>query len=103
VFISLDDNHFLKPVEVGAIVNFIGKVVYTEKDTCIVRVDVQAIDPSTGRKSTTNVFHFAFSMKNLPKKVVPETYEEAMLYIEGRRIYEKGFQLKKEHDDQQKF
>ena len=67
--------------------------MYTENDTIIVKVDLQVLDPLTGRNSTTNVFHFAFTM-DLKRKVIPETYEEAMLYIEGRRIYEKGRQRK---------
>lgn len=61
------------------------------------RVDVQVIEPTTGKRSTTNVFHFAFNVST-DIHVVPETYEEAMLYINGRRIYEKGCQRQTEGD-----
>ncbi|KAL0490636.1 Acot9 [Acrasis kona] len=87
-FMSLDDNHFIKPVDVGTIVNFNAKVVFVHDDIITVRVEAQVIDPKSSKRQTTNVFHFGFKTAT-SKKVIPETYEEAMLYIEGKRIYEK--------------
>jgi acyl-coenzyme A thioesterase 9 len=77
-FISLDDNSFLKPVEIGSVVNFVSRVVYTAKNTVQIRVEVEVINPTQGTTSITNVFQFSF-MVPTRKLVVPETYEEAMM------------------------
>jgi acyl-coenzyme A thioesterase 9 len=93
-FLSLDDNAFLKPVEVGTIVSFTAAIVYTGKSTMQVRVEVEVINPQLGSRETTNVFHFAFSGP-VRNKVLPRTYEEAILFLEGRRIHEKGKEMSK--------
>ncbi|KAL0479428.1 acyl-coenzyme A thioesterase, mitochondrial [Acrasis kona] len=88
-FISLDDNSFLKPVEIGSVVNFASRVVYTATNTVQIRVEVEVVSPSIGKTDTTNVFQFAF-MVPTQQTIIPETYEESMMYLEGRRIAQKG-------------
>jgi acyl-coenzyme A thioesterase 9 len=91
-FVSLDDNSFLKPVEIGSVVNFVSRVVYTALNSVQIRVEVEVINPTTRETDITNVFQFAF-MVPTQQMIVPETYEESMMYLEGRRIAEKGTAL----------
>jgi acyl-coenzyme A thioesterase 9 len=100
-FVALDDNTFLLPVEIGALLQFKAQVVFQAKDQVVVRVVAQTIDAERGGASSiTNVFHFTFHdpschASGAPKHVlVPETLEEANLYVEGKRKLDKGQQLK---------
>ena len=88
-FIALDDNTFLKPVEIGSVVTFTATVVYAEGDSCTVVVKVEVLHPETGKKETTNIFYFSFGIP-VQNRIVPETYQEAMMFIEGKRIHEKS-------------
>jgi acyl-coenzyme A thioesterase 9 len=90
-FIALDDNTFLRPVEVGSIMQFIGTVVYQNPSSHVIRVVVKEMLSG----ETTNVFHFTFTNPDRQTKrvLIPETLEEANLYIEGKRIHRKGEQL----------
>jgi acyl-coenzyme A thioesterase 9 len=88
-FIALDDNSFLKPVEIGSVVDFTAQIVYAEKELCTVQVIVEVIHPESGKREITNVLHFSFSYP-VEKRVIPSTYQEAILYIEGKRLYEKS-------------
>jgi hypothetical protein len=64
---------------------FRSRVTYTTKD--LVRVAVSALDISENNKEgdLTNEFHFVLRMKNPFKEVIPETYFDALLYLEGKR------------------
>eukprot|EP00761_Pharyngomonas_kirbyi_P011825 gb/GECH01011851.1/.p1 GENE.gb/GECH01011851.1/~~gb/GECH01011851.1/.p1 ORF type:complete len:474 (+),score=96.17 gb/GECH01011851.1/:1-1422(+) len=98
VFLSLDDIHFLKPVEVGSILNLAAKVVFSDpdSDTCQIRVTAKVVHPITKEREKTNVFHFAFRVPGLDTLVSPSTYKEAMDYLEGRRIFKKGKEIMNE-------
>lgn len=47
------------------------------------------IDPSTSQTDTTNTFNYTFyspEKTNPPlKRVLPKTYEESLMWVEGRR------------------
>ena len=63
-------------------------------DTTQVRADV--IDPATGKQETTNVFHFVFVCNEKPlRPLLPETYEEAMNYIDAMRRHFDGKDITK--------
>ena len=85
-FVGLDDVVFKKPVEVGRLVEYVGRVVYAGEDNSL-RVVVKAhrLSLRTGRTEPTNQFHFVFRSSGEPLSVQPDTYEEGMLYLEGRR------------------
>ena len=134
VFAGLDEVVFNKPVEIGTIIELVGRVrrplrqpraqrlahvpcddvlcsrpdsvvgvgaqaVYASEDceteTVRVFVEAQRLSLASGRREATNVFHFIFrppearatsSSTPRPRRAVqPETYEEGMLYLEGRR------------------
>ena len=65
------------------------QICYTEDDKIQVRVSAEVIDPSTGKLDLTNVFQYTFDTKdegNVPM-IIPKTYHEAMMYLEGRRHF----------------
>ena len=82
---------FKKPVEVGRLVEYIGRVVYAADDGSLrVTVEAHKVSLRTGAREPTNQFHFIFRRKASgtsppPLIVQPDTYEEGMLYLEGRR------------------
>jgi len=89
LFLSLDDNAFIKPVEIGSILSLTSAVVYTTRNSCVVRVDAKVLHAAIGASETTNIFHFAFQVPT-QAQVVPSSYEEAVMFLEGKRIWEKG-------------
>ncbi|KAL9647360.1 hypothetical protein ABK040_011725 [Willaertia magna] len=88
-FLSLNENSFLKPVEVGSVVDFTSMIVYTGERSLEIRVEVNVVDPPSQKKMLCNTFHFAFICP-IVREVVPETYLEAMYSLEGKRIHMKG-------------
>lgn len=93
VVTTLDDLNFVHPVAIGSLLHLGGRIVYTDRDPCTrhprihVECTADVIDPTTGVRKTTNTFHFTFvclKIKDMAT-VIPETYEEAMRYLEGKR------------------
>jgi len=110
VFISMDDNNFIKPVEIGSILSLTSYVVFTAPEEKylallerasgdpmmpsenlphpLVNIMVQA-DVIADRKAriyeTTNIFHFTFRCEDNAKRILPRTYAEAMSYLQARR------------------
>lgn len=71
-FLSSDDIHFLEPVEVGSVVVFTSEVVFTGRTSLQVCVCAEVLDPATGRRRTTNNFHFAFRSPP-PRRLLPRS------------------------------
>ena len=96
-FAGLDEVVFNKPVEMGDVIELVGRGVYAsetcEDETLRVFVEANKLSLSSGRREATNVFHFIFrpprpstGEHGRPRRaVLPDTYEEGMLYLEGRR------------------
>jgi len=91
-FIGMDDVTFHKPVEIGSILSIKSQVIFTKGRFVQVEVVAHVIHPEIGKEELTNVFAFTFECKKLSdvdaKKVIPQTYAEAMKYLEGRRRHE---------------
>ncbi|KAM9953594.1 hypothetical protein ACTFIR_008678 [Dictyostelium discoideum] len=111
-FRSISGLKFLKPVEIGDILNMESTITYSkpmnseddcENQTYYTQVEVLAYvtDPSIGEKKLSNVFNFTFycapsksqkeklQQQNTNKKlkqILPQTYSEAMRYLTGKRI-----------------
>jgi len=83
--INIDTIKFIKPVEIGHIVQFRSRVTYTTND--LIRVAVSTLDITESNKEgdLTNEFHFVFKVKNKFREVIPESYFDALLYLEGKR------------------
>lgn len=96
-FLASDNVSFNKPVEIGSIAIFNAQVVYTEDDKAFtVRVDTDVINPLDNTETRTNSFFYTFTCPEKPiKTVVPDTYNETMLWIEGRRKFIEGREIAK--------
>uniref|UniRef100_A0A023G8K4 Putative acyl-coa thioesterase n=1 Tax=Amblyomma triste TaxID=251400 RepID=A0A023G8K4_AMBTT len=81
------DIWFRKPVELGSLLHYEAQVVYSRENFMQLNVNATVIKPDKGTKEITNVFHFTFCLDgNSPApRVVPRSYPESMLYIEGKR------------------
>ena len=53
------------------------------------RVSAEVLDPASGSLSLTNVFQYTFKVPDDRKvpNILPKTYHEAMMYLEGRRHF----------------
>uniref|UniRef100_UPI00398E911F acyl-coenzyme A thioesterase 9, mitochondrial-like isoform X2 n=1 Tax=Pristiophorus japonicus TaxID=55135 RepID=UPI00398E911F len=85
--IAVDDILFQKPVEVGSLLYLSSQVCYTESKYIQVRVHSEVLDPLTKEHSTTNIFHFTFGCQKEVMQVIPKTYGESMLYLDGKRHF----------------
>ena len=67
---------------------FVFQICYTDGNKMQVRVSAEVLEPSTGHLSLTNVFQYTFEIRegDAPS-IMPKTYHEAMMYLEGRRHY----------------
>ncbi|CAI2367600.1 unnamed protein product [Moneuplotes crassus] len=80
----IDTIKFIKPVEVGHIMQFISRITYTTGN--MMRVAVSALDITEKNKEgdLTNEFHFVFKLKG-QYNIYPGTYYDSLLYLEGKR------------------
>ncbi|XP_030058109.1 acyl-coenzyme A thioesterase 9, mitochondrial isoform X1 [Microcaecilia unicolor] len=85
--VAVDDIMFRKPVEIGSLLFLASQVCYTEGTHIQVRVHTEVFDPQTRKNSTTNIFHFTFMSENEVPQIIPKTYGESMLYLDGKRHY----------------
>ncbi|KAJ7778460.1 Thioesterase/thiol ester dehydrase-isomerase [Mycena metata] len=103
-FLSLDGIAFAQPVPIGSILRLTSYVLHSTSSPefpMIVHVAVTAnvVDVETGRENTTNEFRFTWcrddSASSVPRRmVVPKTYKEAMLWLEGKRALEMGDEIR---------
>ena len=97
--IELDNTFFRYPVEVGSILEFQARSVYSTGNTLSISVHADVINPKTKEKKRTNTFEFCFGVKGssdsspgtaseskieIPE-IIPRTYEEGMAYLTARR------------------
>ncbi|XP_071399260.1 acyl-CoA thioesterase 9, tandem duplicate 1 isoform X1 [Centroberyx affinis] len=85
--VAVDDIMFQKPVEIGSLLLLSSQVCYTEGKHIQVRVHTEVFDPLTRQHNTTNVFHFTFASDRDVPNIVPKTYGESMLYLDGKRHF----------------
>ncbi|KAJ7656679.1 Thioesterase/thiol ester dehydrase-isomerase [Mycena rosella] len=101
-FLSLDGIAFAQPVPIGSILRLTSYILHSTSSAefpMIVHVAVTAnvVDVETGNERTTNEFRFTWCRDDNPiasRKVVPKTYKEAMLWLEGKRALELGDEIR---------
>ncbi|KAJ7777578.1 Thioesterase/thiol ester dehydrase-isomerase [Mycena maculata] len=104
-FLSLDGIAFAQPVPIGSILRLTSYVLHStsyREFPMIVHVAVTAnvVDVETGNERTTNEFRFTWCRDDesaasvATRKVVPKTYKEAMLWLEGKRALEMGDEIR---------
>ena len=96
--VEIDDITFIRPVEIGSIVKFRSLCAFTDpkKRRVVVAIAIEHHDPITHNRDTTNTFFFTYEcppveidgkIKPVPL-VVPYSYEESMLFLHAKRVYE---------------
>ncbi|SNX88049.1 related to acyl-coa thioester hydrolase [Melanopsichium pennsylvanicum] len=102
-FLSLDALSFHAPVPIGAMLQLSSQIAYTsepeqhpQRHTIAgVTVLAQVVDLETGERKTSNTFHFSFDLGTTDRQVLPQTYKEAMEFIEGKRRVEIGAEMRR--------
>ncbi|KAF9964707.1 hypothetical protein BGZ70_006059 [Mortierella alpina] len=100
-FLALDEISFRKPVPIGTFLALDSQIVFAEggdHHSFQVMVKADVLDVVKDTRETTNEFWFTFSDPNNEKghatpKVMPRTYAESMLYLEGQRRRKEGVKL----------
>jgi acyl-coenzyme A thioesterase 9 len=101
-FLSLDGISFARPVPIGSILRLTSHVLHSSSSSSfpiLVHVGVRAsvVDLKTGAEQITNDFRFTWCREGgeeLERKLVPKTYKEAMLWLEGKRALENGAEIR---------
>ncbi|KAM4631653.1 acyl-coenzyme A thioesterase 9, mitochondrial-like [Discoglossus pictus] len=86
--VAVDDIMFQRPVEIGSLLFLSSQVCYTESNYIQVRVHSEVSDPDTKEHHTTNIFHFTYMSEKEVPRIVPQTYGESMLYLDGKRHFD---------------
>ncbi|XP_075052683.1 acyl-coenzyme A thioesterase 9, mitochondrial isoform X2 [Mixophyes fleayi] len=92
--VAVDDIMFQRPVEIGSLLFLSSQICYTENNYMQIRVHSEVSDPITREHHTTNIFHFTYMSdkdKEVPQ-IVPKTYGESMLYLDGKRHFNAAVQ-----------
>ncbi|KAJ3123134.1 Acyl-coenzyme A thioesterase 9, mitochondrial [Physocladia obscura] len=95
-FVAMDDVLFKIPVPVGAVLDMVAQVAYTRKHdgAIVVKVLAHVVDAATGAQELSNEFWLTFRTIPLSRnigtsedwvRVIPRSYDECMLYLEGKR------------------
>ncbi|XP_072388736.1 acyl-coenzyme A thioesterase 9, mitochondrial-like isoform X2 [Diabrotica undecimpunctata] len=84
---SISDISFQKPIAVSSLIRMHAHVVYTQLNWIQILVYVEVYNSVTGDNDTTNTLHFTFQVPELVHECIPQTYHEAMMYIDGRRHF----------------
>lgn len=91
-FLAVDDITFLRPVLIGSLIRFKAKVAYyagPPSRAFQVLVTSEITNLQTGEVDTSNFFHLTFATEGpFPPQILPETYLEAMDYLDGKRRFE---------------
>lgn len=111
--VAIDEFHFRRSVPLGSVLRFTAMVVYTGPErrsrTFQIQVKADVLDPSQAGKKfqNTNILYLTFETslgvasadpsKRVLPLLVPRTYEEAMLFVEGKRRRERGILLSQRH------
>lgn len=88
---SISDITFSKPVQVNELLRMHAQVVYTKMQYVQIVVYAETFTPTADRTNTTNSFHFTFKIPQAAPEVIPHNYQEAMMYIDGRRHFMEVF------------
>ncbi|KAF9896382.1 Acyl-coenzyme A thioesterase 9, mitochondrial [Lobosporangium transversale] len=99
IFLALDEIAFRKPVSVGTTLALDSQIAYSgggEHHSFQVMVKADILDIKNNTRETCNTFWFTFSdprKDHLTPKVLPRTYAESVLYLEGKRRRIEGAKL----------
>lgn len=108
-FLALDEISFRKPVPIGTFLALDSQIVFAEggdHHSFQVMVKADVLDVRKGTRETTNHFWFTFTDPQrsqeeggdaakgyVTPRIMPRTYAESMLYLEGKRRRMEGAKL----------
>ncbi|XP_050536519.1 acyl-coenzyme A thioesterase 9, mitochondrial-like [Daktulosphaira vitifoliae] len=78
---------FRSSVPIGSRLKLVGKICYTNKNVMIIEVIAKVESIETKTSLTTNTFYHVFVAPNNVDPVLPQSYHDSMLYIDGQRRY----------------
>ncbi|XP_050439193.1 acyl-coenzyme A thioesterase 9, mitochondrial-like [Adelges cooleyi] len=78
---------FRNPVPIGSRLILIGKICFTRDNVIVIEVLAKVDSAETKTSRTTNSFYHIFVAENNVAPVLPQSYHDAMLYLDGRRRY----------------
>ncbi|XP_037946175.1 acyl-coenzyme A thioesterase 9, mitochondrial-like [Teleopsis dalmanni] len=81
------DISFEKPVSVSSFIKMSAYVVYTQANYIQVMTVADVLDAASGEQVTSNVFYYTFTTPSTVPEVLPQSYQETMWYIQGRRKF----------------
>ena len=90
-FHAVDDIQFVRPANVGSVMEFVGTATFSKPPYVVVEVVVQDVNVATGIKSRTNQFSFVFACDieaDVPD-VIPREYDEYIKHLQGKRSLER--------------
>ena len=85
---NIDDIQFYSPVDVGDVMSYEALVCYTLNNIIHVVVKCKTIRPDGTERRTNEIKLTMLGPEESKNKVIPVTYEEAMLYLSGKRAVE---------------
>ncbi|CAD5113091.1 DgyrCDS2284 [Dimorphilus gyrociliatus] len=86
---SLADISFRKPVDIGSLLYLSSMIVYTKDYDTQIKVNAEVINPMTEERSLTNTFQITFTSAEKVVPIIPASYSEFMMFIDGKRFYNK--------------
>lgn len=98
VLTSISDINFTKPVKMSSLLKMHAHVVFTQMHYMQITVYAETWDVLSKQTTTTNSFHFTYEVPEVLPEVFPKTYNEAMMYIDGRRHFY-NVMLSDDHDE----
>jgi len=86
-----EDLTFKLPISIGDIIKFTSAITYVEDNRIYCFVSLKVVHPETQKAITTNTFQYIFKAGEDTKlpNVVPESFEETMLYIDCMRRFKR--------------
>lgn len=84
---SISNISFNRPVDVNSLVHMHAYVVFTQLQYIQITVYAECWDSSSGKTATSNSFHFTYEVPGQVPEIFPRSYQDAMMYIDGRRHF----------------
>ncbi|KAK9501646.1 hypothetical protein O3M35_012337 [Rhynocoris fuscipes] len=85
--INISDIAFKAPVPIDSVIKMTGMMVHTELNFAQITVYTEVLNVFTSKTFTTNTFHYTYQFQHTLPEVLPLTYQEAMMWLEGRRYF----------------
>jgi len=86
---AIDDIIFQTPIEIGSLVMMTSQICVADPPYYLARVVAEVFNKKTGELRTSNLLHFTFTSEAELNLVMPYSYGEAMVYIDGFRRLQK--------------